>query len=625
MKPYSLDCLLRPPLEWWTTLTASSVAIFMAMKGSDGLSLTSPFADGLAIGLMLLASWRFRQGWQLIRYQKRLKQLPAYRLASASLPTDADKLFLGKGFAWQPKHTQRWYSLQPFLANLTATTNQEGCAAIHGMESHEQLIYLPQAHRFGHTLILGTTRVGKTRLLELLISGDIQRCHSPVIVIDPKGDIDLLRRMVYEARQVNRLHQLRIFHLGHPEHSVRYNPIGQFSRITEVASRVTHALPAQGEAAAFRAFAWRYVNTIARALCVLGQRPTYRAIEQHLTTIHPLLKAYACYLLHQHGINWQQAIKQQCAKKTKKAVSLSALSCEEMTAMLVNVTDEKVITDSVHDSLRAIWDCDDGYFQKVLSALLPLLAKLTTGQIADLLSPDYLAVEDDRAMINWQQVIAHQQIVYVGLDALSDRTVAQTIGHAMFADLCSTLGEIYKGRTLDTKTGQPIPVYADEFNELVSEEWITLANKGGGAGLQLTAATQTGSDLIAQLGNTAKANQLIGNFNNLICLRVLDRDTATLFTDKLPQQVTVHQLIPQSGVQESEAQPMAIHNADQWSAKSVPLISADTLLQLPKGQAFCLLQGGQCYKVRFPLPEQNETDQVPDQLAEIVTGIASHE
>ena len=112
---------------------------------------------------------------------------------------------------------------------------------------------LPQSERVAHNIVLGTTRVGKTRLAEVLISQDIHN-GDVVIVFDPKGDPDLLARMYHEARAAGRLHQLNVFHLGHPEMSARYNPIGDFTRITEVASRVASQLPGEGNSAAFREF-----------------------------------------------------------------------------------------------------------------------------------------------------------------------------------------------------------------------------------------------------------------------------------------------------------------------------------------------------------------------------------
>ncbi len=86
--------------------------------------------------------------------------------------------------------------------------------------------------RVGHTLVLGSTRVGKTRLAEILITQDI-RSGDVVIVFDPKGDADLLRRVYAEAKRAGRAKDFHLFHLGFPEVSARYNAIGSFSRITE--------------------------------------------------------------------------------------------------------------------------------------------------------------------------------------------------------------------------------------------------------------------------------------------------------------------------------------------------------------------------------------------------------
>ena len=127
--------------------------------------------------------------------------------------------------------------------------------------------------------------------------------------------------------------------------------------------------------------------------------------------------------------------------------------------------------------------------------------------------------------------VRKRAVVYVGLDALSDAEVAAAVGNSMFADLVSVAGHIYKFGIDDglpealAAARVPINVHADEFNELMGDEFVPLVNKGGGAGLQVTAYTQTLSDIEARLGNRAKAGQVIGNFNNLFMLRV--RETAT--------------------------------------------------------------------------------------------------
>ena len=63
-----------------------------------------------------------------------------------------------------------------------------------------------------------------------------------------------------------------------------------------------------------------------------------------------------------------------------------------------------------------------------------------------------------------------------------------------------------------------IAIHADEFNELIGDEFIPLLNKAGGAGFQVTAYTQTRSDVEPRIGWGAKAGQIGGNFNFLIML-----------------------------------------------------------------------------------------------------------
>ncbi|MFS7508920.1 TraM recognition domain-containing protein, partial [Pasteurella multocida] len=70
-----------------------------------------------------------------------------------------------------------------------------------------------------------------------------------------------------------------------------------------------------------------------------------------------------------------------------------------------------------------------------------------------------------------------------------------------------------------------INLHCDEFNELMGDEFIPLINKGGGAGIQVTAYTQTLSDIEARIGSKPKAGQTLGNFNTLYMLRVKEPAT----------------------------------------------------------------------------------------------------
>ena len=47
------------------------------------------------------------------------------------------------------------------------------------------------------------------------------------------------------------------------------------------------------------------------------------------------------------------------------------------------------------------------------------------------------------------------------------------------------------------------------------------------------------------------------------------------------------------------------------------MLSPSDLVQLPKGQAFALLHGGQLYKIRMPLPDAGNDPWMPRNLAAI--------
>jgi conjugative coupling factor TraD (TOL family) len=485
--------------------------------------------------------------------------------------------------------------------------------------------------RVGHTLVLGTTRVGKTRLAEILIAQDIRR-GDVVIVFDPKGDADLLRRVYAEAKRAGRAEAFTLFHLGFPKVSARYNAIGSFSRITEVATRIANQLPSEGNSAAFKEFAWRFVNIIARALVALGRRPDYQQIRRYINDIEPLFVEYARAHLRQHGdANWMADVTEASAAISERNLTTALKGRDRDAIALMRYLQSQDLYDPVLDGLLSAFKYDKTYFDKIVSSVGPLMEKLTTGKIAELISPDYLNADDSRPIFEWLEVIRHHGIVYVGLDALTDTTVASAVGNSMFADLVSVAGHIYKHGLHDASDPDVTPgpmrlptiaMHADEFNELIGEEFVPLLNKAGGAGFQVTAYTQTWSDVEAKIGSRAKAGQVAGNFNTLIMLRVKELATAEMLTEQLPR-VEVFTLMNVSGVNDSSDPTSDIdfqsRNEDRISVSEVPMLTPADLIRLPKGQAFALLEGGHLWKIRMPLPDDRGDPAMPANLAAIAS------
>lgn len=665
---YPIEALLRPPVELWSAICAFACAL-MACLAPWAIMMTPSVGYATAALLALLGLIRTRQALFVLRYQRNMRKLPRYEIAAEDIPVSRQRLFLGKGFLWQQKHSQRLrdtlhpkvrryiepsfaYQLarrlesrweqSPILQQVVKLLQNPawwnplaplppvgGKPQIHAVELKEQAVSMDLRERVGHTLVLGTTRVGKTRLAELLITQDIARGDT-VIVFDPKGDADLMKRMVAEAKRARRSQALYLFHLGYPEISCRYNAIGNFSRITEVATRLTNPLPSSGNSAAFREFAWRFTNMIAVALVKMGKRPDYKLITRYITHIEPLLtEYYRQWLPDVAPPDWEQQVQRIAETINERDLPFALKGRSPEVIALVRYVKDNGFYDAVADGLRSAFEYDKTYFDKIVASLLPLMEKLITGKTAALISPEYTDLSDTRPIIDWRQIIRRQGIVYVGLDALSDMAVASAVGNSMFADLVSVSGEIYKHGTdhglpdaIKTQHLPTISLHADEFNELIGDEFIPLLNKAGGSGFQVTAYTQTWSDVEARVGNKAKAGQVAGNFNTLIMLRVKELATAEMLTNQIDT-CNISTLMEVSGVNDSADPSSSIdftsQNQDRISVTEMPMISPATVMALPKGQAFALLEGGNLWKIRIPLPTKANDALLPKNLQEVAT------
>ena len=179
-------------------------------------------------------------------------------MTSRDVPVSQQRLFVGRGFRWDQRHTHRLMQtyrpefrryVEPTVIYQAARRMEErlefapyplsklakalawdsplnrcvhyrrwaaclACTASSRTRSTSRCRW-PSASAIRSCS--GTTRVGKTRLAELFITQDIRRKvsgqHEVVIVFDPKGDADLLKRMYVEAKRAGREGEFYVFHL----------------------------------------------------------------------------------------------------------------------------------------------------------------------------------------------------------------------------------------------------------------------------------------------------------------------------------------------------------------------------------------------------------------------------
>jgi conjugative coupling factor TraD (TOL family) len=659
-----IEAKLRPAVEVWSGLVALGASSIIITMPSWFMMTESVayFSSGL---LLLLALIRFKQAFGVVLYRLRLRRLPYYGLSAEQVPKYQDSLFFGRGFRWGQRHTQRLKdTMNPAVRHyiedrglyvwardferkhgdhwLTKWTRWNsplnpvrplppigGNRVLHavGIED-EKDVFIAGSDRPGNTLVLGTTRQGKSRLAEILLLQDIHRNDGPVILFDPKSDAALLTRMYTAAKQAGREDEFYCFHLGFPEMSARYNAIANFSRITEIATRVSNQLAGEGNSAAFKEFSWRFINVVARALVAIGDKPDYNNILHYVTDIEPLFRRFAEYWLPRNAdLSWQADVnlfEEEAAIQYKKNPRIAKYQSPR-TEALRRYVEGMEFNDGVMQGLLGALRYDKEFYSKLVASLIPLLEKVTTGKIGKLLAPDYADADDDRAIFDWTQIIRKKGVIYIGLDALQDLEIASVVGNSMFSDLVSTAGTIYKhgyeAGLVDAEEGKLPKIYlhADELNELIGPEFLPMVNKAAGSGVILTGYTQARADLEAAYGDKAKAQVIEGNFNNLIMLRVRDRYTAELMTDQLPE-VETTTVMQVSGATDSSnvdsESDFTSSTQDRISVNAAPMLDPSALMSLPKGQAFMLVNGGELYKIRIPLPEDDHVS-IPETLRQM--------
>lgn len=432
MSNYPVENLLREPTEIYTSMTCTALALLAATQPHLFL-LTQYMGYYAGLSLMTLSLVRGYQAFKIKRYHRRLIAMPYYALSTTQVPVSQKWLFLGKGFRWLPHHTQRlhqikqikneafmqrgkWYQAirqfcqkheKSYVAGLLNSSSKlnpfrpdppvGGSPYLHGLGEKDDPVYIPQDVRVGHTFVVGTTRVGKTRLASILINQDI-RNGDAVIVVDPKGDLDLVRDMYSACEASGRLYDFRIVHLGFPELSAHYNPLKNYDQVSEVATRITDAIAAEGEGKQFAAFAWKYVNIVAICLEEMKQPITYKSIAFYISRLDQLLMAYADTIMPTHYQDYHKQVdailthhEERQSRKNKNAAPM------DRTKAVIEYIKEhisKTITagnvESLHDQILIdLYDAaimDKHYYDKITASVGPVLSEINKSNATGIFS-----------------------------------------------------------------------------------------------------------------------------------------------------------------------------------------------------------------------------------------------
>src|SRR5260364_75705 len=565
--PRTYDPAFRPNYEQWALAGWGLAAIAAAFFQRYSALPKHPFY--WMLGLCGVMALRWLPGMLRIRRLRRsLRGRPITTVTLAQLQKEqsrcADTLWLGYGFIWKRRHAQRVFELlkSEVISTDKRFSRSDARAAIgqrwiHGVEHREFRQYQPLTHAEGHTLILGTTGAGKTRLFDFLIAQAIARDEA-VIILDPKGDHALKDNAERVCHALGQPERFVYFHLAFPQHSVRLDPLRHFSQVTEIASRLAALIPSEGGSEGLVA----------------------QAIQAYCTRVCP---------------NWQAKAQPQLHRLQGKS------STREQALALMDVYTKHIQPDHPNPNLEGLLSMfrhDSTHFAKMVASLLPIMNMLTSGDLSALLSPNPNDATDRRAITATAKILHNRQVAYIGLNILSDPIVGSAMGSLLLSDLAAVAGDRYNYGV----DNQPVNLFIDEAAEVINEPFIQLLNKGRGAGLRLWLAIQTLSDFAARLGDTSKAFQVLGNVNNLIAMRVLDRDTQEYVTRNLLKTRLNTITCSQSQTVQGETPLLASANqGERLVEEEADLFPAPLLGLLPNFEYLAKLAGGTVVKGRVPV------------------------
>ena len=176
--------------------------------------------------------------------------------------------------------------------------------------------------------------------------------------------------------------------------------------------------------------------------------------------------------------------------------------------------------------------------------------------------------------------------------------VGTAIGSLALSDIAASAGTIYNYR----ENRPPVNVFVDETSECVNDSFIQILNKGRGAGMRITVATQTISDFISALGSDAKEEMVLGNVNNVIALRTKNPTSQEFITKELPDTV-VRTITHSQGVNSLTTVPL-LHGAtqsEQLKETPAPLVPPQLFGLLPNLEFIAKFADGNILKGRLPI------------------------
>ena len=478
--------------------------------------------------------------------------------------------FLGKGFVWNNNIAENYFYLtqEPAINKLiTSESDRSGQYLIHNIgrsKDQYKVFDLPE-----HTAIIGTTGVGKSTLLTLMAAQRI-RDNEAVIILDPKGDKDVLNNIFRVACHLGKKDSFRFFSLAHLNKSQTYNPFVSQLSSNDVASRIKSILGSSGEDV-FPNLCWAAVNAAADLLRVTGQPVTMKEIYRALfVSTDDLMKRSESMI----AVKLDEAGGQED--------SYNALLAQTITASR-EVFESTIVKGGEHT-------------QKMIVGLKPILTVLGTKELGANLSTI-------RPSISWNDVFTNRRIVYFYLGSMIDDMAANALGKLIFQDLLGQIGKNYAYKY----SHHPVSLFCDEFYNLVFEGVADMLSKSRGANLRTTLFMQTQADISVRT-KLDFVNVIFGNINNSIVFRTPEKELSHRLSEEFGEIYYAKKTVTRgtSATLGTLDQVFKDSQSERMDKEAGSLIPELVIRNLAVGHAFVHTKGMPVYKMVTPYLKTEE-------------------
>ncbi len=404
------------------------------------------------------------------------------------------------------------------IKNSGITYLGRGVALGENQMSKEIDIVINDSERSGHFGCFGTTRVGKTRLIENLVEQDIRKGYN-VVMMDPKGDYQLFSKIVQVAAESGRLGDIMMLTPIFPDYSIMVDPLAYYYMEEELVDHVIAGIKAKDDY--FIAVAYEVAQAVISGLSLQA-----KVNRQKLNINFYDIKTRSDY---------------ENLKKFKTVVEALPGSADLVASM-------EQIVNSPAD-----------FFAKVSSSLRTTLSALTVGSTGRLIGKSLVnefikRFEEGRGVI-----------LFCNTGSVLARRTAHIIGRVIVSMIQSMLGRFFaSGRNLSP----PLCLHIDEGHNILYPGIQELFNKGGGANVWVHFYTQSLAQIEEEVGQEA-ARSIIDNINTWMFMLINHPDTAKFVEHTSPVRKKYQPVLSFGG-------GISVRETDE------SMIRADKVLQLPK-------------------------------------------